>query len=161
MDNQPSSRHLEEMEEKLWTVLENLRQKTHSQRVTLRADYSPLGLTVDHVLSEAREPTVRSLKPDTSLRQRELNTVRYLEKTKAILVQPDCLTADVSPPAALMQVYGVKSQMLSPLVAENDVMGWISVHDTNGIHYWTPEEITELVQATEKVAAILHAYGVL
>ena len=62
---------------------------------------------------------------------------------KEILVQPNCETAEPRPPAALIEVYGVRAQMLAPVMGEDAVIGWVSVHETRGQRNWTAHEAIE------------------
>jgi hypothetical protein len=43
-------------------------------------------------------------------------------------VQEDCSTADPAPPPELIELYGVRAQMVAALVGDDGLIGVISVH---------------------------------
>lgn len=144
----------------LTAVLESLRTATGSHRVTLRIDLPTLHIDVDRAFVEVRDPDVPAIQSDTRLKQRQLATVRYLDAHREILVQNDCRQAEVPPPEELMAIYGVRAQMLAPLVGpDGGLAGWISVHDTVAPRIWTPEERAALEQTTARVKTLLHDAG--
>jgi maleate isomerase len=144
---------------KLDAIMATLREATRSSRTTLRADIPARNCHCDRVVAEALFPGIPSLRPNTSLNQRALKTVQHIEETCEALVQPDTIHAAIQPPAALMSVYGVKAQMLLPLLEGAAVQGWISVHDATSTREWTPDETTALKEAGSKVCAILEESG--
>lgn len=92
-------------------ICAELLEATSCDRTTLRLDLPAIGLHVDLVTAEVTGPGARSIRSDASLDQRRLNTVAWMERTHRNLIQPD-FTADPRPPAALVEVYGVRAQML-------------------------------------------------
>ncbi|MCL8209424.1 MAG: GAF domain-containing protein [Actinomycetia bacterium] len=146
--------------EALTTILESLRQATRSQRVTLRIDVPARDIHVDRALVEVRDPGVPAIQADTSLKQRQLATVRHLEATRDLLVQNDCRQDPISPPPELMAVYGVRAQILAPLLgADRTLAGWISVHDTVAPRMWTPHEEAMVREITARVRRMLEDAG--
>jgi maleate isomerase len=140
----------------LEAVMANLREATGGSRTTLRIDIPEHNCNVDRVCAESVAPGIAELKLNTSLNQRSLATVQWLTATGKTLVQDDCANAEVKPPQALMQVYGVKAQMLVGLKATSgEVIGWISVHYVPSTRKWTDAEIAALESAGEQVRAIL------
>lgn len=144
---------------KLDAAMATLHSRTSCSRTTLRIDIPKHNCHVDRVVAEALAPGVPSLRPNPSLNQRALKTVQYMEETGEALVQPDTVNAAVQPPAALMSVYGVKAQMLLPLLEGDAVPGWISVHDAVGLHDWTTEEVEALREAGRTVCEVLRESG--
>jgi maleate isomerase len=57
----------------------------------------------------------------------------FMDERRTNLIQEDGANASVSPPKDLIQVYGVKAQMLGPLVWEHKLIGFISVHQVSAI----------------------------
>jgi len=108
-------------------ALEELLAATGADRTTLRVDLPEYGMHVDLTAGEAVAPGVRSIRHDGSLDQRRLNTVEWLERHRRPLVQPH-FRADPTPPDALVEVYGVRAQMLGPVERGGDLAGWLSVH---------------------------------
>ena len=135
--------------------MNDLLEVTSASRTTLRLDWPPWGAHVDDVYAEARRPGIESLVGKTSIRQRQAETIRWLERMRRVLVQADCATASPSPPRALLDIYGVRAQMLAPLVLRDTLVGWISVHETTAPREWTQKEIRALEDAAAAVAKTL------
>ncbi|KZT20413.1 Asp/Glu racemase [Neolentinus lepideus HHB14362 ss-1] len=140
-------------------VMEALLGACAASRVTLRLDVPRWNCHVDAVCAEACARGVASLRLDASLNQRAMRTVQWLERTRAVLVQGDLAATEVEPPKALVDVYGVRAQMLAPLVRGEEVYGWVSVHQVGRTRVWTEGEVGELRGAVERVEGILAAHG--
>lgn len=135
----------------LQRILEDLLESTSASRTTIRLDSASNNLHLDAVAAEALAPGVRSLKDDTSITNlRGAPTVRFLEEERRLLVQNDCLTADPAVPRKLIELYGVKAQMLGPLVSEDDMIGVISVHYNLGPRKWSAEDADALQDAIRR-----------
>ncbi|MFG2885192.1 GAF domain-containing protein [Streptomyces sp. NPDC048297] len=137
-------------------VLTALREATGADRTTLRLDVPAHALHVDLTAGECVGPEVRSIRRDSSLDQRRLNTVEWLEEHRVPLVQPH-FRDDPHPPQALVDVYGVNAQMLSPLVRDGAMAGWISVHSL-AEREWTAPDQDQLASAVEQVQSLLDTY---
>jgi maleate isomerase len=142
----------------LQDIMEGLLRATDASRTTLRLDLSDQDAGLDAVVAEALAPGVRSIRDDTSIRNlRGVSTVRFLEEQRRVLVQNDCLADDPAPPAELIEVYGVKAQMLAPVVRDDRLAGVISVHYAPGPRVWSPEDVAVLQEAVERVQRELDA----
>jgi maleate isomerase len=108
-------------------VVDELRTATGADRTTLRIDLPEHGLDVDRTAAEGLGLGVRPIRRDASLDQRGLHTVRWLAEHGRVLVQSH-FRADPHPPAALLEVYGVRAQVLAPLRGPGGLPGWLSVH---------------------------------
>jgi GAF domain-containing protein len=139
-------------------VLENLLTATAASRTTLRLDLPDKDLHVDRVVAEAVAAGVQSIGDDSSIDQRALPTVMFLEEERRPLVQNDCLAADPAPPQALIEFYGVKAQMLGPLVRDDHLIGWISVHYTPGPREWSHKDVDALREAIERTQQELDSW---
>jgi GAF domain-containing protein len=93
------------------------------------------------------------LRGDGSIDQRAAATVKWMEKHRRNLVQPDIINnPDPAPPRALMSAYAAKAQMLAPLFNKDSYLqGWISVHYVDGTHQFTDAEIAALDHAAAEV----------
>ena len=129
--------------------LQELLASTAASRVTIRLDVPERQFHVDDVVAEARRPGVKSLKHETSIDQRKVETVRWLDRERRILVQDDLRHGDPAPPEALVAVYGTRAQMLAPLIKDDSLVGWISVHHNDGPREWTEREIASLKRTEE------------
>jgi maleate isomerase len=139
-------------------ILENLLRSTGASRTTLRLDLSDQDAGLDAVAAEALAPGVRSLREDSSIRNlRDVSTVRFLETQRRLLVQNNCSADDLAPPPELIELYGVKAQMLAPIVREDRLVGVISVHHAPGPRDWSAEDVAALREAIEHVQRELDA----
>jgi GAF domain-containing protein len=139
-------------------IMEDLLRSTESSRTTLRLDLPDQDAGLDAVVAEALAPGVRSLRGDTSIRNlRDVSTVRFLETQRRLLVQNDCSADDLAPPPELIELYGVKAQMLAPIVREDRLVGVISVHHAPGPRDWSAEDVAALREAIEHVQRELDA----
>jgi GAF domain-containing protein len=141
----------EDLQKSFTAILEGLLRATDASRTTLRLDLAEAGFHVDDPAAEARQPDINALTGVTSLDQRALDTVRWMEKHRELLVQEKCEGADPAPPQALIEVYGVKAQMLGPIVRDGEMIGWISVHENRHTRRWSEQEIAALRGAVDQV----------
>jgi GAF domain-containing protein len=85
--------------------------------------------------------------------------MRYLAEHRANLIQDDCSTAEVRPPSELLEFYGVKAQMLAPIVGGAELIGLVSVHYTPSPRHWTTEEIDALDRTAGEIQRALGEDG--
>ena len=144
------------LEKNLDAVLAILLRDGHGSRVTLRIDDAARGWNVQLICAEALAPGVKTLRGEGGINQRAATTVAWMVQHKRNLVQPDLLTnPDPAPPAALINAYKAKAQMLGPLHAKDGwLAGWISVHYTDTVHTFTADETAALDRARAEVAAL-------
>ena len=142
---------------KLDTILRELLDATSASRTTIRMDVPNMGFYVDDVVTEALSPGALSLKGVTSIDQRQAPTVKWLERERRVLVQNDFASGDPAPPPALIEIYGAKAQMLGPVICKDDMIGWISVHYTDGPREWQGKDIEALETAMNLVRQELRA----
>lgn len=141
------------------TILADLMKTCTASRTTLRLDIPQKNCRVDTVCAEVCGPGIAQLKLNSSLNQRAMATVQWLERTHQVLIQGDLANTDVPPPKALTDVYSVKAQMLGPLIHDDFVYGWISVHQVGSTRKWSNEEVEALKSAVQMTHAILKADG--
>lgn len=141
---------------RMQAVAERLRDQTGGDRTTLRIDLPAAGCSVGTCAAESRGPSARSIRRDATLPQRDLDTVRWLEEHRRPLVQPDF--ADTPrPPQALVDVYGVRAQMLAPVLHGADMVGWLSVHSLSE-RAWTDADQLAVDAAARDTEALLAAH---
>jgi maleate isomerase len=146
---------------KLDELLERLLAEVQASRTTVRLDVPDWGVSVNDVIAEARAPGVRSIRGDTSIDQRALATVKFLDERREPLVQPDFATTEHAPPPELISVYDVKAQMLAPLVDRDALVGWVSVHYTPSVRDWKAAEVAALTAAAAEVHGVIESGGAL
>jgi maleate isomerase len=134
-------------------VVDELLAATGADRTTLRIDLPEYGLAVDRTAAEGLGPGVRSIRRDSSLDQRALNTVRWLAEHGRVLVQPH-FRADPRPPEALVDVYGVHAQVLAPLHGPGGMPGWLSVHSLTE-RAWSETDLTAVDAAANRTQKII------
>ncbi|WP_432105809.1 maleate cis-trans isomerase family protein [Streptomyces sp. bgisy091] len=134
-------------------TLTGLLAATGADRTTFRADLPEHGLQVDITAGEALRPGVRAIRRDASLDQRRLNTVEWLERHRTPLIQPH-FEAEPHPPEALVDVYGVRAQMLAPVETDGAMTGWISVHSLRE-RDWTDTDTAAIAAAVTRIRTAL------
>jgi maleate isomerase len=133
-------------------ILEDLRDATVASRVTLRLD------TPGHVfpvVGEALAPGIRSIRDATEIDLRAATTFQYLERELKPLIQNDCTQGSHPAPAELIEFYGVKAQMLSPVVRDDRLAGIVSVHYAPATRRWSATDIAALEDAVARIQTLL------
>lgn len=133
-------------------VVGELLAATGASRVTLRLDRPG---EVFPVVAEALAPGVRSIRDATEIDLRGAKTFQFLEREQRLLVQEDCLVDEPVTPAELIELYGVRAQMLAPLVRDGRLVGIVSVHHAGWPRRWTEAEIAAVEAAAERILSLL------
>ena len=144
----------EELVARFKSIITELREKTNASRTTLRLDNEKHGFFVNGVVAESLADGIKSIAAETSLQQRKSGTASHLEKHRQILVQRDTANADPQPPKELIAIYGTKAQMMAPVVRDDALAGWLSVHYNPSTRDWSREDVAALeaaLAATHKV----------
>lgn len=138
-------------------VMETLLETTDASRTTLRLDLPEINVTVDTIIAEATAHGAISLKGSKSITdlRNTVAPVKYLAEHLKILVQDDCLNATPAPPPSLIEHYGVKAQMLGPVIENGSLIGVISVHYNLGVRHWSEQDVEHLRQAMAQISDIL------
>ncbi|KQU71600.1 hypothetical protein ASC75_24255 [Aminobacter sp. DSM 101952] len=131
--------------------LEQLRHRLGTMRVTLRLDVNGRNFPV---IGEAVAEGFPSIKHDESVDQRGASTAQWVMRTRKILVQSEFANSPVRPPTALIDAYGVKAQMLAPVVHNDHVAGWISVHSSTR-RDWNAADVAELEEEARNISRCL------
>lgn len=134
-------------------ICDELLDATGCDRTTLRLDIPVLGLEVAVAAAEALHPGVPSIRRDASLDQRRLDTVVWLEDNRRNLVQPD-FHGEPRAPRALIDLYGVKAQLLGPVEQDGAMAGWLSAHSL-AERPWTHADTAALDAAKARVTSVL------
>ena len=134
------------------SLLEDLLTATGATRTTLRRESQG---AVFPVVAEALAPGARSISRDDSIDIRAAPTFRFLEEKDEILVQEDCVAGEHAPPPELLELYGVRAQMLAPIKRDGALIAIISVHYAPGPRPWTDDDVAALRRTREAVAQLL------
>lgn len=137
----------------LIAICRRLLATTKSHRVTVRVDLLDLGWHVDRVAAEALREGTPSLADESSIDQRQLDTVQWLERHRVTLVQNDFREAP-HPPLALIETYGVQAQMLEAIVDHESMIGWVSVHQCYE-RTWRDKDVQALRSAALEISDLL------
>jgi GAF domain-containing protein len=122
-------------------------------RVTIRLDLpnDSFPVVAEAVTHGARHVKGRSVMRDL----RRAATVQHLERTQEILVQNDLQNADPPVPAAAIELYQARAQMLAPLIRDGKLTGIISIHEIRGPVDWSEEQIEALRRAQARAVELL------
>jgi maleate isomerase len=143
------------LSDQLASICNHLLRGTGADRATIRLDADELGLKVDLTAAEAVASGTPSIAADCSLDQRALDTVRWLASNRRVLVQPHFRDAPFPPPA-LVQIYGVKAQILAPVLEGDALVGWVSVHSTVP-RPWSVDDVAAAERAAAETATCVNA----
>jgi GAF domain-containing protein len=130
----------------------SLRLKTSASRVTIRLR---LGEAFP-VVAESCGDGVASLR-GVDVDPRAGTTFAFLVGERRLLVQEDVLAHELSPPPEAVSTYGIRSQMVAPVAAGDEIDAIVSVHDVKGPRAWTVAEQLALERAGARVGRLLLA----
>jgi maleate isomerase len=136
---------------RLDAILADLLAATRASRTTLRLDSPEHGFHVDDVAAEARAAGEKSLRGQTSIDQRAAATAQWIERHRRLLVQDDLSAGDPRPPEALLRLYGVRAQILAPIVRHGRLDGWVSVHEGRRARRWTRRDRAAVTRAVARI----------
>src|SRR5262249_30054061 len=119
-----------------------------ASRTTLRLDRPD---AIFPVVAEATAPGIKSIAGESSIDPRSAPTFQFLVRERRTLVQSDLLETDLPPPPALIELYGARAQMLTPVLRDNDLIGIVSVHYSPGPREWTDEDVATLERASQEI----------
>jgi maleate isomerase len=142
---------------RLQAILDDLLRATDASRTTVRLDLPDRRLHVDTVAAEAVATGVKPIRNDSSLDQWAMPTIQFLVRERRLLVQNDFAVDGPPVSPALVSAYGVQAQMLGPLVRDDRLLGWISVHQVGRSRTWSAEDQAALDQACSQALALLEA----
>ena len=139
-------------------IVDRLRADTVSDRTTIRVDCDELALELETVAAESLAEGVNPIKPHRTPGLRNGAAPRWLARHRRTFVMDDCLNPwdpDFAPEPYVIETYGVRSEMVSPVFKNKDLVGIISVHYTKGPRQWSAEEVERVQAACECVSEIL------
>jgi maleate isomerase len=137
----------------LEAIVDELRVQLGASRVTLRLEMPD---EIYPVVAEACASGIRSIKGDGAVGDlRDVATYQYVEREHKILVQDDLITARPVPPPALIYEFGVRAQMLAPVLVGERLVGIVSIHYVPGVRPWTAEDVALLARGASRVEAVV------
>jgi hypothetical protein len=129
-----------------------LREGLGCSRVTVRVDDIPSESF--RVKAEACAPGVLSIAAHRTEGVRESETFQWIDRERRVLVQNDIAASPIAPAPVLLGMYGVRAQLLAPVVVDNEVRGIISIHEAD-LREWRDEDVAVASAASESVASVL------
>jgi maleate isomerase len=132
------------------TTLEELLRETRASRTTLRLEQPGGDFPV---VAEALAAGTRSIRGEAGIAVRDSATFVYLDRERRPLIVDDCRTSDPPTPQQLMEFYGVRAEMVAPLVEDGRIVGIVSVHLAGETRDWSAAEIRALERAAERIRA--------
>jgi maleate isomerase len=132
------------------TLLISLLAQTGASRATLRLDDEALGLHSDDVVAEALAPGAESMRGAGGINHRAAETAQWLERHRTLLIQND-FDSGPAAPEKLRQHFGVKAQMLAPVIRAGRLDGWVSVHEARAKREWSDADKAAIMEAAQAV----------
>jgi GAF domain-containing protein len=141
----------------LQEIVDTLLRETNSSRTTLRIKLPFLSADTTRPFVEALQPNVGSLLDKVRTNQEAVGTVQFLKRERRLLIQPDTNNTNPGeePPRALIDEYGTLAQMLGGIYRDDDLIGWLSVHENRGTRAWTDQDADALKTAVERTKHVL------
>lgn len=134
----------------LQRVAEDLRARLAAMRVTIRLDDTP-GVEMP-VKAEAIVPGTLAIASIPLTGVRASGTARWVERERQVLVQDDIAASSAVPVTQLTERFGVRAQLLAPILGDGALIGLLSVH-SGQVRSWTAAETAAAEQAAATVVA--------
>ena len=144
----------------LRNIVERLRADTGASRTTIRVDCAPLNLDVETVAAESRDDGVRALEGQQTPGVRTGAAACWLLENRRPFVMADCLNPwapEVAPEKYVIDLYGIRAEMVCGVFRDDHMVGIVSVHYTKGARAWSAAEVAMIQHACDAVRAILDA----
>ncbi|HEX4804309.1 MAG TPA: GAF domain-containing protein [Conexibacter sp.] len=138
------------MSEALDRLVADLLAATGAGRVTLRLDVP--GPAFFPVVAEACADGVAPVAGDASIDLRGAPTFTTVVEGLRTIVQDDVTTAEPPTPPEVIARYGVRAQMLAPVVRDGRCVGTLSVHETRAPRAWTAADRAALARTAAAAA---------
>src|SRR5262249_52554387 len=122
-------------------------------RVAIRVDDQP-GDTFP-VKAEACAAGVARIAAYRTEGIRESESFRWIARERRVLVQDDIASSPLTPPPAVQARYGVRAQLLVPVLSDGEFVAIVSIHETRGVRGWSADEVEEAVRIADDVASAL------
>ena len=138
-------------------IVTTLRKAIDASRTTLRLDDASYGLPHRRRRgggARARREVDARL---GGINHRGAGTGQWLERHRRLLVQDDLSRGEPKAPQGLTQGFGVKAQMLAPVVRDGRLDGWVSVHEAKSTRAWTEADQAAAMRAAEQVLQALES----
>ncbi len=139
-------------------IVDRLRADTGASRTTIRVDCTPLGLEMETVAAESRDDGVRALEGKRTPDLRSGAAPRWLRENRRTFVMEDCLNPwapEVAPEDYVIELYGIRAEMVAGVFRDDDMVGIVSVHYTKGPRTWTDTEVERIEAACDSVREVL------
>jgi maleate isomerase len=136
----------------LQDVVDGLHEAVGASRTTIRVETPG---DVFPVVAERVSPGVTPIAGEGAIDLRAAKTFQFLERELKPLIQDDLSTDPLAPPPELVRRYGVKAQMLAPVVRDGRMVAFVSIHYLPTARRWSPRDVTLLGEAAHRVGELL------
>jgi maleate isomerase len=133
-------------------ALTGLRERTGATRTTLRIDFEGFRFPVEF---ESLAAGAGTIKGDATFDLRRAPSSRHVLETGEMLVQDDCTDHPFAPPPEFIELYGVRAQIICPIVKGDRPVAIISVHSKEGPRQWSEEDRRATLATADAVAKVL------
>lgn len=123
---------------------------TGASRVTLRLDVP--GPDFFPVVAEACAPGISPIAGDASIDLRAAPTFTTVAEQLQTVIQDDVTTAEPPTPPEVIARYGVRAQMLTPVMRDGRCVGTLSVHEASGPRAWSAADRQALAETAAAAA---------
>ena len=134
----------------LQRIAESLRAQLDVMRVTIRLDDTP-GVEMP-VKAEALAPGIAAIAATLLTGVRASGTARWVEQERRVLVQDDIVASSAIPVTQLVEQFGVRAQLLAPILSGGALIGLLSVH-SGELRSWSEAEAAVAAEAAAAVVA--------
>ena len=124
----------------------------------VRVDVARLGLNVETVAAESRDDGVLALEGQRTPNVRDGAAARWLVENRRPFVMEDCLdpwAPEVAPEAYVIELYGIRAEMVCGVFRGDAMIGIVSVHYTRGTRAWSDADVAMIERACDEVLTIL------
>ena len=142
----------EDQRRELGGAMKRLRERTGATRTTLRVDFEDFRFPVE---VECLAEGAGSIKGDETFDLRKAASSKAVLETREMLVQDDCTDHPFAPPPEFVELYGVRAQIICPIVRDERVVAIISVHSRQGPRHWSEEDRAETEATAAACAEVL------
>ncbi len=139
-------------------IVDRLLKGTGASRTTIRVDCAPLGLEMETVAVESLDHGAKGIEGKRTPNLRDGAAPRWLRENRRTFVMDDCLNPwapEVAPEDYVIELYGIRSEMVAGIFQGDNMIGIVSVHYTKGPRGWSADEVAMIEQACEDVRVIV------
>ena len=139
-------------------IVDRLRRDTGASRTTIRVDCAPLDLEMETVAVESLDHGAKAIEGKRTPGMRDSAAPSWLRRNRRTFVMEDCLNPwapEVAPEDYVIDLYGIRSEMVAGIFRGDDMIGIVSVHYVKGPRSWSDGEVAMIERACDDVLTIV------